>query len=41
LEPERTALYYNWSGLAAGTIAQAQVKYIEIEDHSRSGSTTI
>jgi hypothetical protein len=41
LEPGLTALYYNWTGLAAGTIVQAQAEYIEIEGRSRSCPTTM
>jgi hypothetical protein len=41
LEPGLTALYYNWTGLAAGTIVQAQAEYIEIEGRSRSCPTTV
>lgn len=41
LEPGITALYYNWSGLAAGSIVQAQAEYIEIEGRSRSCPTTM
>ena len=41
LEPGLTALYYDWTGLAAGTIVQAQAEYIEIEGRSRSCPTTM
>lgn len=41
LETGITALYYTWSGLAAGTIVQAQAEYIEIDGRCRSCSTTM
>jgi hypothetical protein len=41
LEPGLIATYYIWNGLPAGSIAQAQAEYIEIEGRSRSCPTTI
>ncbi len=41
LEPGITALYYNWSGLPAGAIVQAQAEYVELEGRSRSCPTTM
>ncbi|HEY3224203.1 MAG TPA: hypothetical protein VGJ76_10565 [Pseudolabrys sp.] len=40
-EPGLIATYYIWNGLPAGSIAQAQAEYIEIEGRSRSCPTTI
>jgi hypothetical protein len=39
IEPGLTALFYNLSGVAAGSIVQAQAEYIEIEGRSRSCPT--
>jgi len=41
LEPGITALFYTWSGIATGTIVQAQAEYIELEGRSRSCPTTM
>jgi hypothetical protein len=41
LEPGVIATYYIWNGLPAGSLAQAQAEYIEIEGRSRSCPTTI
>jgi hypothetical protein len=41
LETGITALFYQLTGLTAGTIVQAQAEYVEVEDRSRSCATTI
>ena len=41
LETGTTALYYQLTGVAAGTIVQAQAEYVEIEARSRSCPTTM
>jgi hypothetical protein len=41
LETGITALFYQLTGMAAGTIVQAQAEYIEIEARSRSCPTTM
>lgn len=41
LETGITALYYTLSGLAAGTIVQAQAEYTEIDARSRSCALTL
>jgi hypothetical protein len=41
LETGITALYYTLTGLAAGTIVQAQAEYTEIDARSRSCAQTI
>lgn len=41
LETGTTALYYQLTGMAAGTIVQAQAEYVEVEGRSRSCPTTM
>ncbi|ERR1700681_13979 len=41
LESGTSALYYQLTGMAAGTIVQAQAEYVEIQDRSRSCPTTM
>jgi len=41
LQPGITATYYILTGLAAGSIVQAQAEYVEIEGRSRSCPTTM
>lgn len=41
LETGITALYYQLTNMAAGTIVQAQAEYVEVEARSRSCPTTM
>ena len=41
LETGTTALYYQLQNLTTGTIVQAQVEYVEVQDRSRSCPVTI
>jgi len=41
LETGTTALYYQLTGIAPGTIVQAQAEYVEVDGRSRSCPTTM